>query len=256
MTRPYKALVIPSRPENPTPLELAIYQFEKRCAEYHSRERAMKVAKLSEAEQTRFTENQSREWNHLQNLKAAIVAQDLIDPAQQPLLDYRQSVKEKTITERLQEPHHPPKILARNLAADGELQPSPRYAPHHIIMGKGRHRKALMSAARLNLHLHGVGINDSLNGVWLVHNRKEAELWKTDESTPEKPKHWATPDAPAHLPIHTFNYETWIYSQFGPRGIPKDSFFRSLNTVKVQLKTGTYPKLIEERPDKDWNGKA
>ncbi|WKE65423.1 AHH domain-containing protein [Gallaecimonas kandeliae] len=256
MTYPYKPLAAPVRPENPTPLELAIYQFEKRCAEYHSKERAQKVANLSPKEQAKFSENQRLEWEHLQNLKAALIAHDIATPAKQPLADYRQAVTNKTLTERLQEPHHPPKVLARNLEADGDPQPSPRYAPHHIIMGKGRYRKPLMSAARLNLHLHGVGINDSVNGVWLVHNRAESELWRTDNSTGEKPKHWATPDAPVHLPIHTYNYETWIYSQFGPRGIPKESFLRSLKTVKVQLKTGAYPQMIEERPSKDWDGKA
>lgn len=256
MNKSYSPLPMPVRPENPSPLELLVYEFEKRCAEYHSKERAQKVKLLSSKDQARFIENQSLEWNHLQNLKAALIAYDIVTPSQQELAKYREEVKNKSVFERAKESHHPPKLLAKNLAANGELQPSPRYAPHHIIMGKGQYRQAMMSAARLNLHLHGLGINDPDNGVWLVHKRTDSDLWKVDDSTNDKPRHWAEPDAPVHLPIHTFNYETWIFYQFGPKGIPKDSFMNSLKVVKALLKTGAYPKKLEEKLDREWSGQA
>ncbi|MCH8498803.1 MAG: AHH domain-containing protein [Marinobacter sp.] len=252
----YVVLSAPARPENPTPLELAIYNFEKKCAAYHSKERLLNVETLPPEQQAKHAASQRAEWQHLQGLKAALIAHEIHVSMQSDLAKYRAGNKNKSPMELAREEHHPTKKLANNLLANGEIMPSPAHAAHHIIMGKGKYLKVQMMAARLNLHIHGVGINDPDNGVWLVHNRSGSETWRTKESSPEKPRHWATPDSPVHLPMHTKNYETWISTQFSPRGVPAESFKRKLNSVKAQLKTGSYPRQIEEQYDPSWEGKV
>ncbi|AWF82575.1 hypothetical protein BTJ40_18155 [Microbulbifer sp. A4B17] len=95
--------------------------------------------------------------------------------------------------------------------------------------------------ARLNLHAHGVGINDPVNGVWLPRKY-------------EYKGHWATPKAPAHKEIHRYNYETWIVAKFSQSGLPELVLRNRLREVKTRLKHGGYPQQITKAKDCEWDG--
>lgn len=257
MAAQYKVIPIPARPENPTGMEMAIYNFEKKCAEFHNAERAADVSKMTPKQQLEHAIAQDKDWQHLNNLKAALIAHTIQDLDNKSLDEYRDAARNQLLPEDLEkEKHHPPAKLEKFLAAIGELKPSHHHAAHHIIMGKGSYQQLEMQQARFNMHQHGIGINDPMNGVWLVHTRKEKDTWNIGDKNgdPKKPRHWATPDSPVHLPIHTYNYETWIIDHFGRGKIPRQFFIQRLKIIKTQLKNGTYPSKIEEKPDKQWSG--
>ncbi|WP_422732618.1 AHH domain-containing protein [Microbulbifer magnicolonia] len=56
------------------------------------------------------------------------------------------------------------------MRADGRPQPNPRFTAHHIVLGKGRTQYAAQS--RIDLHFHGIRINDPDNGVWIPGRSK------------------------------------------------------------------------------------
>ena len=85
-----------------------------------------------------------------------------------------------------------------------------------------------MLQTRLNLHLHGVGINDPINGVWLINFEKNKE------------QNWDSPASPPHRKLHRYNYETWINTNFGNAATPKALFLNRLRTVKVKIKRVLY----------------
>lgn len=154
---------------------------------------------------------------------------------QERLQNYRDSNTLKSIQDLAAENHHPTARLAKNLAAIGEPKPTKFHEAHHIIPGKGKYQQVEMAICRLNLHAFGVGINDPLNGVWL---RNFGSSEKDD---------WATPKAPSHRPLHTFNYETWVGSQFLNDNLPAPVFMSRLRSAKRKLKYGTHPPEIVER---------
>lgn len=252
--KPYSfSQATPQRPANPTPLELAIYNYEVACVNYHNAKTSLESADISAKERQKRLYAQERDWKHLQQRKKALAIHAQL---QSELEQYRAESSQKPPEELEKEAHHPTTKLTKHLFAIGEPQPSPAHAAHHIIMGKGRYLVQMMSLARLNLHQYGIGINDPANGVWLAHNRKNSEYWRLTESSSEKPKHWATPDSPVHLSIHGKNYEQWIGRLFGNFNMPEQSFRTLLRHTKLKLRFGGYPAQIEEKYDPTWSGKA
>ncbi len=175
---------------------------------------------------------------HLKKERIRIAA---IASLQHDLEDYRAGNLSEDVDDMASEKHHPTKKLANNLRAVNEPKPSLNHDPHHIIMGKGRWQAMQMMNARLTLHIHGIGINDPINGVWLPRNKKDKG-------------HLTTPKAPAHKVIHRFNYETWISYNLGSVDIPEHVFRNRLKAIKHGLKYGGYPLKIIEKKDKNWIG--
>lgn len=222
----------PVRPENPSPLEMVIYQYELKASEFHNGRNKMAPANETAKQKADRIAKRDRDWQHLRLERRKIAAHLKM---QENLTAYREGNKQKSLSELASESHHPTKMLARNLQAVGEPKPTPMHEPHHIIPGAGKHRKQLMILSRLNLHAFGIGINDPLNGIWLRNFAKNT------------PDDWATPESPAHRPIHTFNYETWISSQFSNDNLPETVFLSRLQTVKRKLRDGTHPENILQR---------
>lgn len=232
---------IPSpRPSNPTALELAIHRFEEQAKAYHYEKTKLAKATGQPSEIAKARAKLDRDWQHLQRERIRISTQAQL---QRSLEDYRAAAKQKTEEELLAEPHHPTTVLARHLTAVGEPKPSRDHDPHHIIAGKGRFRPRAMEQARLGLHLHGIGINDAINGVWLPR-------YKANKG------HWATPESPAHREIHRHNYETWIWRLFGSNSLPETVVKQRLRVVKLKLRLGGYPSEIVQAKDSQWSGNA
>lgn len=216
----------PSRPAEPTPLEMAIYNFELKAKAHYDNKSANK-------------EKLNRDFEHLQKEKTRLLS---VVIAQESLSQYRQ--RNETVGEEVlsEEPHHPTKILAQYLSAVGEPKPTINHEAHHIICGKGRFRQVLIAQARLTMHLHGIGINDPINGVWLCNMEKNKE----DD--------WATRNSVPHRKIHRYNYETWIGSSFRGRQ-NKLQFVTRLRNVKFRIKSGTMPVNVMKKKDVQWDGR-
>jgi len=225
----------PTRPNNPSILELSIYNFELKAKAFHD-QRLNNADKEQGAE---LLEKMKRDYEHLQYEKRRISTHVLL---QKDLAAYRASSAEATEDELVNEKHHPTTILAKNLTAVGEPKPTVMHEPHHIICGKGRYQQASMLLARLNLHGYGIGINDPHNGAWLFNFQKN------------KDQDWATPEAPSHRQLHRHNYETWITRNFSGRNIPMRLFLNRLKTVKVLIKTSNFPANVLGKKDELWKG--
>lgn len=224
-------------PKAPSPLEAAIYEYEKKAASAHK-------ARLAAHTCTPGVETERL----LKKAECDIAALGLerdrlrcLAQIQANLEHYRAECTSVNVTELLAEPYHPTKNLADNLRALGEAKPGEPYDAHHIIPGKGRWQKDEMLAARLNLHLHGIGINDPHNGSWLPRNKEDKG-------------HWGSPQSPAHKEIHRFNYETWIATTFARSGLPKIAFLAALREVKTKLRFGGFPPEITAPKDDAWGG--
>lgn len=222
----------PERPLNPSPLEMIIYLYEQKAHSFHHAKHQSAPKSETSAQKAEREAKRDRDWKHLRLERRKIVAHIKL---QESLAAYREESKTKSIRELVAEEHHPTKKLARNLRAAGEPKPTPIHEAHHIIPGSGKHRRELMLQSRLNLHGYGVGINDPLNGIWLRNFAKNT------------PDDWATPEAPPHRPIHTYNYETWIAAMFSNDNLPESVFLSRLTTVKRKLKDGTFPPNILEK---------
>lgn len=224
----------PQRPDNPTALELAIYNFELKAKRFHDENN--KNNKNSE-----LLKKLTKDHEHLQKEKARI---ESVSIAQTALDAYRKANSKSSRELLLEEEHHPTNNLAKFLYAVGEPKPTVEHEAHHIISGKGRYNPQAILRARLNLHMAGIGINDPHNGIWLINFNKN------------KAHDWATKDAPPHRKIHRYNYETWIGSNLGIRMKKKDKslFLNKLRNVKINIKTGTLPSKIFEKKDELWKG--
>ena len=228
------------RPSNPTPLDLTIHRYEQLAREFHYNK--AKYARKNESKVKRAARQAAfeRDWNHLEKERIRISAVAMVS-LQEGLDDYREENKSKTRNDLREEPHHPTEKLANNLRASHEPKPSLDHDAHHIVMGKGRWRQGRMMRARLSLHMHKIGINDPINGVWLPRNKKDKG-------------HWATPDAPAHKEIHRYNYETWITNQIGGSPLKEETIRNRLTGIKQGLKYGGYPIQIILPKDVTWDG--
>lgn len=229
MVKQYAEIPMPTRPSDPTPLEMAIYNYELKARDFHNTKNAQVSLNETAEDRAKRLLQRDQDWNHLrlERRKIAIQARQ-----QEELEKYRTENREKSIKELSQEAHHPTQKLAKNLLAVGEPKPTTMHEPHHIIPGKGRHLKMLMVQCRLNLHAYGIGINDPTNGIWLRNFAKN------------KPDDWATPDSPSHRPLHTQKYEQWIADFFSNDNLPESVFTKRLSKVKRDLRNGTHPSNI------------
>lgn len=216
------------RPSNPTPLELAIHRFEEQARAYHHKKAQLAATKGCAKEQAEVSKSLDRDLAHLQRERIRISTHAKL---QLSLEEYRAKSKSATPRELATEAHHPAAILAKNLTAVAEPKPSPVHDPHHIILGTGRWLSDEMAKARMALHIHGIGINDPINGVWLPRTKQDKG-------------HWATPDSPAHKEIHRFNYERWLTRLFGGSLMAEMAMINRLRNVKSMLKFGGYPPEI------------
>jgi len=229
----FPAMPMPQRPLNPSPLEMVIYNYEVKARAFHlERNKAAPRNESPQAKLQRIAKCE-RDQKHLRMERRKIAAHVRL---QTQLTDYRAANKLKSSTELQAEEHHPTKSLVRNLRAVGEVKPTSFHEAHHIIPGKGRYLKVDMLTCRLNLHQYGIGINDPVNGVWLRNFVRNT------------PDDWATPEAPAHRKLHTYQYEEWISDLLSNDNLPEALYLNRLHAVKVQLKTGTHPvKILEEK---------
>lgn len=226
----------PDRPANPTPLDMAIYNFELKAKSYHDES----IKKDPNAEKLKKL---ALDYEHLQIEKKRI---ESVSIAQSALELYRVNRSHSTRKALLEETHHTTNTtnnLARFLFAVGEPKPTKYHEAHHIIPGTGRDNKQAVLRARLNLHMVGIGINDPHNGIWLINFVRHKE------------HDWATKESPPHRKLHRYNYETWIGESLGG-SMTKDKglFVNKLRNVKTMIKTGTLPSKIFEEKDELWKG--
>ncbi|WP_346836717.1 AHH domain-containing protein [Microbulbifer sp. SAOS-129_SWC] len=221
-----------------SPLERAIASFETKARDYHQNT----APKPSEtpAQRAKREKELKKALRHLEVEKLAALTQVQV---QTQLHEYRAELMPTdggTRRERVAlreamaaEKHHPTKVLARFMRADGRPQPSPRFSAHHIVQGKGRTEQAAF--ARIQLHFFGIRINDPDNGVWMPRT-------KADKG------HWAMPKAAAHSEVHTFNYETWVSSSI--QHVAGTVAFRSkLVVIRNLLRDGLQPDYVTRSSD-------
>lgn len=230
-------------PKAATPLEQAIYEYERRCDTYFTKISSSTPAGETPTQKERRLEEWSKERGHLEAERRKVLT---LASMEEQLAKYRSefgiSTSSEVLTQMLNEAHHPTKQLAKFMATEGEPKPSTKHAAHHIVPGKGRWKQSDMLAVRINMHASGIRINDPKNGAWLP--------------IPKNSKgHWATPDAPSHKSVHGVNYEVWISKQLRltPAG---DMFTKRLALLKTGIKNGTYPVKIEEAKDPNWDGRS
>ncbi|WP_337219155.1 AHH domain-containing protein [Vibrio parahaemolyticus] len=225
-----KPLSVPLRPKNPTALELAVHRYEVSAIKLYNQS-------LDESDPKSLKASQE-DLKHLKILRRSLSAQVSL---QKQLTEYQKRSAATSPDDLMDEPHHPTRVLARNLTSIGDIKPTKRHDPHHIIMGSGQFRKMEMMLARFNLHTFGLGINDPSNGVCLPRNVNDKG-------------HWSSPDAEAHKKVHRYNYETWIVTNLSSDSLKKDVFINRLRNIKIKLKTSTYPEGMISSKNPNWNG--
>lgn len=239
-------------PKEANELEMAVYQYQVKAHEFHTKRH--QAAPANETKQQR--EKRIAEWEEIRaHLEDQRMKVNMLADLEKKLEDYRKKAWGKTRRELLDEKYHPTNDLAKNLAANKEPQPSMKHTPHHIIPGKGRWIQDLLFNVRLKLHDCNIGINDPLNGVWLIRQR---------DHHGQK----VTPDFATHPDTFGWNYEHWIVTQlrYLPTAPPNDNeyqvtannfspFMARLAWIKNSLKTGKYPIKITESKDPTWDGK-
>lgn len=220
-----------------TPLERAITEFEERAKSAHN----LKIAPKTETEEQRLNREQSlcKAMNHLKAERALALAQVQV---QTQLDEYRAALKpvegasrqEKNIGREAMtlEKHHPTDTLAKFMRADGRPKPAPNFCAHHIVQGKGRTENA--RRARIQLHYHGIRINDPVNGVWMPRHKKDKG-------------HWAMPLAMAHSEIHTHNYEDWVFDKLR-LAFNEKIMHGTLIQIRSLLRDGNQPNYVSEPP--------
>lgn len=157
----------PSRPDNPTPLDMAIYNYELKAKAHYDSKLRFKGDDVS------LQGKIKRDFEHLQNEKRRLLS---IAIARDSLNGYREFNETANVDTLTAEEHHPTDKLAQFLAASGEPKPTVNHELHHIVPGKGRFRQADVMRARLTMHMWHVGINDPLNGVWLLNYKKISRM--------------------------------------------------------------------------------
>lgn len=231
--QPLRRYPQPERPSNPSPLEMAIYNYELKAKAFYD-----KKAKQSNAADPVVEKHLNQDYKHLEKERERIESVIIV---QQSLEAYRAEALKSDIETLNKEGHHPTDKLGKHLSAVGEFKPTAKHEAHHIIPGKGRFRQPILLRTRLRLHAHGVGINDPMNGVWLFGTEKEKEF------------DWATVDAASHRRIHRHNYESWIGGIFRAKR-NKTDFINLLRNVKMKIKTGQMPENVMMPKDKTWDG--
>ncbi|MGI9282457.1 MAG: AHH domain-containing protein [Endozoicomonas sp.] len=237
-----------------TPLERIMADFEQKCKKYHTDKDEFDVAKKaakkgngikpSKADEKALSKK-SRELNRLLKQLAAERLATLTQVSVQDSLEkYRTELKPSEDSTRKDrsihrnamgiEAHHPTKVLAKFMEDDGRHAPDPksRFTAHHIVQGKGRTRFA--AEARVDMHFHGIRINDPDNGVWMPREISDKG-------------HPAMRHANAHAEIHTYNYEHWVHNR--SRNIVNEGAFRGkLLSIRTLLRDGQQPDYVTEPP--------
>lgn len=215
---------------------MAVYEFEKSAHEHHKA--ITDGAPPNESDKDR--KKRIAEWEAVrEHLRKERTKLKSLAKLHSELEDYRNEAKGKSEDDLLKEPHHPTKVLAKNLAAVDEPRPSPDHVAHHIIPGKGRWLQAAILDVRLTLHEFGIGINDPMNGIYLPDKK-------------EHRNHCTTPKAPVHKELHCWNYENWITANL-PETLRKPSFIKRLELIKRQLRDGNHPPEVVQKKDANWN---
>ncbi|NMF47842.1 hypothetical protein HHL01_06575 [Pseudoalteromonas arctica] len=222
---------MPDRPSNPSPLEMAIYNYELLAKKHYDDKRRKSAASK---------EKLQRDYDHLQKERKRL---EHLLIAQQSLESYRAESGGSSVKELAEEEHHPTEKLAKFLRAAGEPKPTSYHEAHHIVCGKGRYRQRLTYAARLRMHSFGIGINDPTNGVWLRNFEKN----KSDD--------WATPDTVSHRRLHRHNYEVWVSTSLRTK-VNKLDFINALRGVKIKIKNHMMPASVMMRKNANWDGKS
>ncbi|MGI2180302.1 AHH domain-containing protein [Shewanella frigidimarina] len=224
----------PTRPSNPSTLELAIFNFELKAKSYYD-------TKQKNDNSKELLKQLERDYQHLQTQKKQI---ESVAIAQAYLAKYRSSNQVAGVDVLLAEAHHPTDKLGKYLFVTGEPQPTINHEAHHIIPGKGRFLQPQVLAARMNMHIMGIGINDPFNGTWLINFMRNKKF------------DWATKNAPSHRKLHRKNYESWIGNTLGSRSntTTRSHFLNKLRSVKQHIKTGTIPEYIFDSSDTLWKG--
>jgi hypothetical protein len=230
-----------------TPFERKLAEFDKACRNFHkAKADAAKKGIESAADKKARVNDMNSELEHLKHeqrfVETMAVIQVGLDNYRERLRVTRDDSNEIKTNKRKTmhgEAHHGTEVLEEYLRADSRPKPSPKHTAHHIVPGKGKTPNAHL--ARVQLHLHGVRINDSDNGVWMLRNKDYAG-------------HWSMPNAKTHLEIHTHNYEFWILTNI--RAAANETMMRgSLRKIRGMLESGTQPKHVTMPPDSKWNGK-
>ncbi|KIP65432.1 hypothetical protein SN11_25175 [Vibrio harveyi] len=230
------------RPKEASAAELALDRYDLLVADFYEKYRTTPSKSETKAQRDKRLIAEARDLKFLKLKRIELIAHARVEDLEDKLESYTSENLQKNASDLLREKHHPTGRLAGNLTAAGEPQPTQNHEPHHIIPGEGRFRKADMRAARLNMHLHRVGINDPRNGVWLMNFLSNATY------------NWADLQSPAHRSLHRYNYETWISAKFARTTVEKKHFEARLFQVKMHLKKGTYPEKVMGSKDNSWTG--
>lgn len=231
-----------NRPANPSAAELALDRYDMLVKDFYAKYKTNNARTAPKAQVKRMLEAEQRDLKFLKMKRTQLIAHAKVTEMEAELRDYVKGNQSKKLKELEEEEHHPTQKLARNLTASGEPKPTTNHEAHHIIPGKGRFKQTAIQAARLELHMHQIGINDPRNGVWMMNFRKNNDL------------NWVDPKSPAHRSIHRFNYENWIARIFVTGGMTKQMVIARLNRIKMSLKDGEYPSKITQKKDVSWNG--
>ena len=144
---------MPDRPSNPSPLEMAIYNYELLAKKHYDDKRRKSAASK---------EKLQRDYDHLQKERKRL---EHLLIAQQSLESYRAESEGSSVKELAEEEHHPTEKLAKFLRAAGEPKPTSYHEAHHIVCGKGRYRQRLTYAARLRTKVNKLDFINALRGV-------------------------------------------------------------------------------------------
>jgi hypothetical protein len=228
-----------------TPLEHNIEEFEKAALEYH---RLKTSRPVNIDERKKLDDELKQRLADLKQRKQRLKTQASVNERVQVDLAEANYRKERAIAQNSlspspqqldmmdREPHHPAARLRKNMEAQGDLAPDDNCACHHIVQGKGKTRKDKSNPsgpriqtqnailARAQLHLHGIGINDASNGVYLPKRMKHVP-------------HWRFPKALPHANIHTLAYEQLVYNTLEFRS-DTQSIKDGLSILRVMLEQG------------------
>lgn len=246
-------------------LERAVAEFETQAKSYHAQKNAFEAAretakkdksKKPTKDEEKELARQSRELNKLlKDLAVKRLATLTQVSVQDGLEKYRTALKPTENDDRTRrsilrsamgiEAHHPTDVLAQFMKETGRAAPDQkenkagdsksRFTPHHIIQGKGKTRFA--ADARINLHFHGIRINDPDNGVWMPRFIKDKG-------------HPAMCHACAHSEVHTHNYEHWVHTETNA-AVNETAFRGKLEKIRVLLRDGQEPDYVTDSPRKE-----
>jgi len=180
-----------------TPLEAAIENYETQAKKHHTSEDTSNLTKTER--EKKLKESLDFLGKERMKLEKTIEVQSLLEAyraeGNKAITGTKQEAK-KAVARMTSEDHHPTELLEKLMRAEGTPKPSRHHTAHHILPGSGQYRQALISTARVHMHLNGIRINDPANGVYLV---------TVDKNTP----HWSMPKSRGHLKYHTAAYEEW-----------------------------------------------